>query len=500
MAKRVPASTLLLLRPGPAGVELALAKRNPKLPFLGGFWVFPGGSCEEGELEGAAAVRELFEETGVLLGEGAGPEQVRQARIELIRGQATTWEGSWSERAANLVPCGLWLTPPFSARRYRTRFFLAWAPSDAELIPPPLEADPRGQELLETVWIRPQDALARWAEDEWLLAPPTRVTLEALAKRLEEVVEPSDPDQAWLASVAPAIAASHPSDAEWLGWIDFRPGIRLLPVRTPTLPPATHTNCLVVGDGSEVVVIDPASPYPDEQERLAGLLDELAASGQRVREILLTHHHPDHVGGATALAERLGVPIAAHRRTREILAGQVEVTREIEDGEVIELPADRPGARARRLRCVLTEGHADGHLVYLEEETGCVIAGDMVAGYGTILIDPPEGRMLDYLASLRRLADLEATLLYPSHGPPIGDPRAYAEHYIAHRLGREAKIVAALEELGSSDLEGLVPLAYADKPPVVYPLAKRAAWAHLLKLEAEGRARVSGDRWSLIEA
>ena len=493
---RVPAATLLLLRPGPEGVEVALLRRNPKLPFLGGFWVFPGGSCEEGESEAAAALREAFEETGVLLGAGPQPEDPRQARIALIREGAQGWVGGWDERAGDLVPCGLWLTPPFSSRRFRTRFFVAWAPEGAVLVPPPAEADPRGPELLEAAWIRPREALRRWGDDSWLLAPPTRVTLEALADRLDEL-GPPERSQAWLESLAPGIAKSHPPDAEWLSWIDFHPGIRLLPIRTPTIPPATHTNCLVVGDGSEVVVIDPASPYPDEQERLADLLEDLAARGQRLREVLLTHHHPDHMGGAADIAERFGVPIAAHRRTREILAGQLEVTRDIEDGELIELPADRPGARPRRLRCVLTEGHADGHLVYFEEVTRCVIAGDMVAGYGTILIDPPEGRMIDYLDSLRRLADLEAKLLYPSHGPPIGDPRAYAEHYIAHRLGREAKVIAALEALGSSEIEALVPQAYADKPPAVYPLAQRAVWAHLLKLEAEGRARVEAGLWSL---
>lgn len=496
MPERVPAATLLLLRPAPDGVEVALLRRNPKLPFLGGFWVFPGGRCELNEDPAAAAAREAFEETGVLLGARPGPPDVEQARTDLIRGESG-WEGEWADRGADLVRCGLWLTPPFSVRRFETVFFMAWAPTGAQLVPPPAAADPRGPELLETVWIRPTAALERWARDEWLLAPPTRVTLSALADQLGTEAAPEQ-TISWLEGVASAVAASHPENAEWPGWIDFRPGIRLLPLRTPTLLPATHTNCLVVGDGSEVVAIDPASPYPDEQERLAALIEELAQGGQRLREVILTHHHPDHMGGAADLARRFGVPIAAHARTREILAGQLVVTRDLADGELIELPADREGALPRRLRCVLTEGHADGHLMFFEEVTQCVIAGDMVAGVGTILIDPPEGRMLDYLESLRRLADLGATLLYPSHGPPIGDPRAYAEHYIAHRLGREAKIVAALEMTGPSEIEGLLPHAYSDKPPAIYPLAKRAAWAHLLKLEAEGRARLEGSLWSLV--
>ncbi|HBP17570.1 MAG TPA: NUDIX hydrolase, partial [Planctomycetes bacterium] len=93
---------------------------------------------------------------------------------------------------------------------------------------------------------------------------------------------------------------------------------------------------------------------------------------------------------------------------------------------------------------------------------------------------------------------LDARLLYPSHGPPIGDPRGYAEHYIAHRLERERKVVAALEELGPCSVTDLVPRAYDDKPPQVYPLAARAALAHLEKLVEDGRARVVDEEWALV--
>src|SRR5262249_17782077 len=99
----------------------------------------------------------------------------------------------------------------------------------------------------------------------------------------------------------------------------MRHGIVLVPLRTPTLPPATHTNCYIVG-GDEVVVIDPASPYEEEQEILDRVLEN-----RQVREIWLTHLHQDHIGGANRLKHRLGVKIAAHPITARDLKGFVDV-------------------------------------------------------------------------------------------------------------------------------------------------------------------------------
>src|SRR3954447_13066242 len=110
--------------------------------------------------------------------------------------------------------------------------------------------------------------------------------------------------------------------------LDGAPWIRIVPLRTPTLPPATHTNCYIIGDAAGAIVIDPASPYPEEQARLEAILE-----GTTVTEIVLTHHHVDHVSGATPLATRLGgVAVVAHAETAARLRGRVEVTRTIDDG------------------------------------------------------------------------------------------------------------------------------------------------------------------------
>ena len=265
------------------------------------------------------------------------------------------------------------------------------------------------------------------------------------------------------------------------------PGIRVLALRTPTLPPAAHTNTYVVGpDRGPQLVIDPGSPYPDQQSVLDRALAEEAAQGRPLGLVLLTHHHGDHVGGAAALAAREGVAIAAHANTARRLAGRVTVTRVLEDGEMLE---------GHDVTCVYTPGHADGHLCY--EHGGASIVGDMVAGLGSILIDPVEGDMSHYLASLARLLARPATTLLPAHGPVIADGPGKLREYIAHRTMREDRVVAALAARREAVLGELVPDVYADTPKPLWPLAERSLRAHLDKLVREGRARecVPG-RWT----
>ena len=495
MDERTPAATQILARPSqtPSGFEVLCVHRAPQLRFLGDFWCFPGGRIEAADPSpAAAAIRETYEEVGILWVEGA--EGIDAAVGARVRAGLLDDSVSWPEAMQTLglsgalrpiAHCGRWITPRFVPKRFDTAFFVS-------VVPRGIEPDVIEGELDQAAWLDPAALVQRWREDDALLAPPTRVTLQALSRCV------GDPQEdGWVERAVREVGQSHPSDGEWPWAMDFRPGVRVFPIRTPTLPPATHTNCYLIGDGSEVVVIDPASPYPEERARLDALIDRCVEEGQRVREILLTHHHHDHVSGAAHLAERLGVPIAAHRRTQEILAGLVPVTRTIDDGEVWEFPADRPGARARRLRATLLEGHADGHLVFQEEVTGGVIAGDMVAGVGTILIAPPEGDMALYLESLRRLKGLNPSVLYPAHGPPIGDPAALIDFYIAHRLQREAKVLAAVAA-GAGAIEDLVPRAYDDADPRVYPLAAKSMATHLAKLRAEGQVTEHEGRWATV--
>lgn len=274
-------------------------------------------------------------------------------------------------------------------------------------------------------------------------------------------------------------------------------GVELFPARTPTLPPATHTNSYAVGE-REVLLVEPATPYDDERRDWLAWARAFAGQGRRVIGVVLTHHHEDHAGGASFFADALGVPLLAHPATAARLPG-VHVERNLEDGDLLALD----GPSAMLLRVLHTPGHAPGHVCLFDEETGTAIVGDMVASEGTILIEPVDGDMIAYLAELDRLANLSALVALPAHGEPIDDPTTLFRRYITHRLAREAKVVAALAPAPpeGTSLDALVPVAYADTPPLLWPLARMSLEAHLVKLVRDGRAtRTGSGGYRLAEA
>ena len=250
-----------------------------------------------------------------------------------------------------------------------------------------------------------------------------------------------------------------------------RPHYRRRPIQTVTS-----------SGGAEVIVIDPASPYPEEQAILDSVLEAMVAEGRRIREIWLTHRHSDHISGANHLRDRWKTPIAAHEVTADEIRGIVEVDRFLVDGERVEL-AGTPGWT---LQVMHTPGHARGHVCILEEKRRSVITGDLMAGIGSILIDPPEGHMATYLASLRQVEALDPKALFFAHGPASATAPEKLHEYIDHRLKREANILEAWER-GTRTADEIVPEVYTDVHPDMWSLAERSVTAHLEKLREEGR-------------
>jgi glyoxylase-like metal-dependent hydrolase (beta-lactamase superfamily II) len=262
--------------------------------------------------------------------------------------------------------------------------------------------------------------------------------------------------------------------------IEYQGGLLQSPLRTPTLPPASHTNAWLVDLGDATAVIDPGSPWPEEQRKLDERLATLAAEGRPAREVWLTHGHADHVGGVAVLAAR-GCTVRAHPAIAPRLPGLR--FRPLAEGDLL----------AGRWRVHETPGHARDHVVFLDEASGALVCGDMLSTLSTVVVDPPEGDMAEYERQLTRLAALPVRALYPAHGPPAADGRQALRRYLAHRAEREAKVRAALARPGT--LAEVTARAYQDVPVAVLPVAQRSCLAILLKLGGLGLAAEAGGTW-----
>lgn len=484
------ASVVVLFRRGPNGLELFWLRRERTLKFAAGYFAYPGGRVDDADskvpVEGAtgveaariaAAARELFEEAGVLLAIGAkahAPDALAEFRKAVLD---QTEDFGAGLRARNLsltadafTPAGRWITPAFiPGRRFDTYFYLVE-------VPPQTKAEVWPGELAGGWWIRPEDALSQWEEGLALLHPPTRHALLVLK------------DFTTLEAAARAMSSPPHCTGFIAERLEFQRGVMLYPLETHTLPPATHTTCYLLGTG-ELLVVDPGASEDAELERLVRILGELGAEGRRAKAIVLTHHHGDHVSGAARLAERTGLPIWAHALTAARVTAPI--ARELVDGEVLALDGPRP----MRWRVLHTPGHAPGHLSLYDEVTKAAVVGDMVAGIGTIVIDPADGDMGEYVKQLARLKGLPVGTLYPAHGPAIPEGTHKLDEYLAHRAWREEKVLAALEKVGPCTGEALVPHAYDDVQAFVWPIALRSTEAILVKLVREGRAARDGERY-----
>jgi glyoxylase-like metal-dependent hydrolase (beta-lactamase superfamily II) len=249
----------------------------------------------------------------------------------------------------------------------------------------------------------------------------------------------------------------------------------------PSVFTGPGTNTYLVGI-DEIVVIDPG---PADESHLDAIV---GCGGDRIRWIALTHTHQDHSPGAAGLKERTGAEILAFGPR-----DGVKPDRRLGDGDTIE-------ATEFRLTAVHTPGHASNHLCYVLEEERMLFSGDHIMEGSTVVIHPPDGDMADYIASLEKVRKLRLRAIGPGHGRVIDDPAGVIDWYIAHRLEREAKVLAALGEAGTARIDDLVPVVYADVDEPRQQIARHSLHAHLIKLAAEGRVAGKGltGKWSVV--
>lgn len=288
---------------------------------------------------------------------------------------------------------------------------------------------------------------------------------------------------------------------EWLA-----PGLRVVTAPNPGPMTFTGTRSYLVGTG-ELAVIDPG---PDVAAHRAALV--AAVGGARVAAVLVTHAHRDHSAGAGSFAAAVGAPVLAHGDpvgARSLAMARLAATGSLGGGEGLDagfVPDASIGEGAVvagpgwTLTALATPGHTADHLSFAWAEGGALFTGDLVMGWATTLISPPDGDLGRFRASLRRLQARPEAVFYPGHGGPVIAPGPLVAHVLAHRESREAAIIAAFAQ-GAATVTELVASLYAEVDPGLHAAAGRTVLAHLIDLAERGVAGFDGPvgdaRWWL---
>ena len=530
-SKPLPAATVLLLRDTHDGIEVLMTRRSLQASFAPGAYVFPGGgidaedsSChhlaqrrptqdEKRLTQAIAAIRESFEELGILLAkESDGKPVSSQTHSLLSRSEnfaAQCLSHGLTLSANELYVLAHWVTDRDLPRRFDVPFLVARMPEEQVPV-----ADEKEQ--FEPLWVSPSLALTRHAAGDFFIIFPTIRTLEKLQgyTTVDSVLAACANEQPWFHS-CPRAGLLQGKDARFmeheppfgelaltcpdgqivhhLDWqsdtaVSLLSHVRRLTAPNPSMMTGPGTNSYLIGDiHSGYVVVDPGPPDAEHVERL-----RQSCRGD-IRAIICTHSHPDHSPAAWLLKNKcaenglavqvMGLPSSAHARQHsEFVPDKV-----LQDGEKFVLNSQ---SELHTLQVIHTPGHAANHLCLILQEDGLLISGDHVLNGSTTVVDPPDGHMGDYLASLDKLVvackQWRVQFILPAHGYVLGN--LWNEPYSAtdcikrlkaHRLKREDKVRRAMQALPQGSLQDWLPLAYDDVPEALWPVAMRSLQAHV---------------------
>jgi glyoxylase-like metal-dependent hydrolase (beta-lactamase superfamily II) len=272
-----------------------------------------------------------------------------------------------------------------------------------------------------------------------------------------------------------------------------RPGVRRILCNNPSPFTFSGTVSYIVGEG-KVGIIDPG---PDNEAHAAALLD--AVRGETVSHILVTHTHRDHSPNTGRIKAATGASVYAegpHRASRPRFESEKHNPESgadrdfapdirVGDGEVIE-------GEGWALQAVTTPGHTANHTAFAWRERKMLFAGDHVMGWSTSIVAPPDGSMIDYMASLEKLTARNEDLYFSGHGPEIPEAQRYVRFLIRHRQAREASILHRLAK-GQADIPALVRAIYIGIDPRLTAAAGYSVLAHLEDLVARGVVATDGD-------
>lgn len=438
------------------GDQLLLTQRSPRLKAFPGYHAFPGGKVDPAD-HGAELTSPLFEGHPTRLLRALARELHEEVGFDLFQAAEAG--------AVHSVHClGEATTPEFAPVRFRTWFYKVTLAPDQPL--PEVSHEPG--ELAGCDWRPVKEWWARYESGYLLVAPPTRTVLQTLAREIET-------------TLLDALNLDFDPTRE-TPWVEPVAGLRILLVRSNTLPPAVHTNVFWFGgDGHPRVLVDPSPANRGEFDRLCSRVSEWG-----VDLVFLTHHHPDHREYADELARRFRVPIGisedSEQRIRARAGSDFFIgtdVRRYSEGDVLTHWLGEP------VRLLSVPGHDEGQLAPMPESRRWCIVGDLIQGVGTVVIAPPEGNMRKYFSSLERIIELDPSVILPSHGLALGTTH-YLKAALAHRIERE-QVIGRLHRSGRTEDEILGDV-YRDVDPRLLPLARLNIRSHLDKLREDAEA------------
>nr|WP_296017785.1 MBL fold metallo-hydrolase [uncultured Acidovorax sp.] len=534
-----PAATVLLLRDareGNGGIEVLMTRRSDQASFAPGAYVFPGGGIDALDADAAthaaadrrptqsdlhltqaiAAIRESFEELGVLLARHADGRMAGATDIAAIdRHQplvAQCTARGLRLAADSVFMLAHWITDRDLPRRFDVPFLVARMPEGQEPV-----ADETEQ--FEPVWVKPGDALARHEAGQFFMIFPTIRTLQRLATfaTTQAVFDAlADEQPLWtscpragtlagkearymegdlpygeLALVCPDGQIVHPLDWQTERPVPLLRNVQRLTAPNPGVMTGPGTNSYLVGDpATGYIAIDPGPADADHLDKL------WRAAGGDIRMIVCTHSHADHAPGAAPLqalcvqAGRARPPILGLASAPTARAASAFTPdRPLQNHELLTLSGQAPdGKITHTLQVIHTPGHAANHICLLLVEDALLFSGDHILNGSTTVIDPPDGNMADYLDSLDRLdavcAEHGVEFILPAHGYVLDDALGAIAKLKAHRLAREAKVLAAMQALPGGSMDDWVRHAYDDVPPRMWPVAQRSLLAHVERIRS----------------
>jgi glyoxylase-like metal-dependent hydrolase (beta-lactamase superfamily II) len=272
--------------------------------------------------------------------------------------------------------------------------------------------------------------------------------------------------------------------------VPFRlnPRVRRIVAPNPGVMTGPGTNTYLLGD-DEVAVLDPGPAIPAHIDAI------LEAAGDRIRWIICTHTHPDHSPAWQAVAAQTGAQVIGALPADDMFQDDTfKPDRELQHDDVL-------ATDEFTLRAVHTPGHVSNHYCFFLEQEHMLFAGDHIMNGSTVVIVPPSGDMKAYIESLQLLLRYPLKFIAPGHGEIMEDSRAVVEWLVNHRLKREAKVIAGLQQSGRIPVDALVTLVYDDVDTALHKMAKLSLSAHLIKLQRENRAvhHARDDSWEMLE-